>query len=99
LCDSPEEALRWKAIANALRSELAEGRNSPGDKLPTEAALSAHFGVNRHTVRHGFSVLIDEGLVRTRRGARAYVAATPNDYPIGQRIRFHENLITAGRQP
>jgi hypothetical protein len=61
LCDSPEETLRWKAIANALRSELAEGRNSPGDKLPTEAALSAHFGVNRHTVRHGFSFFLMKG--------------------------------------
>lgn len=71
----------------------------PGDKLPTEAALAERFGVNRHTVRHGLSALIDEGLIRTRRGAGAYVAATPTDYPIGRRVRFHENLIAAGRRP
>lgn len=89
----------WQAIADALRSELAEGRYRPGDKLPTEATLAERFGVNRHTVRHGLSVLVDEGLVRTRRGAGAFVAATPTDYPIGQRVRFHENLIAAGRTP
>ena len=89
----------WQAIADALRSDLAEGRYAPGDKLPTEATLAARFGVNRHTVRHGIGALVDEGLVRTRRGAGAFVAATPTDYAIGKRVRFHENLIAAGRRP
>ncbi|ABG31965.1 phosphonates metabolism transcriptional regulator PhnF, putative [Roseobacter denitrificans OCh 114] len=82
-----------------MRSDLAEGRYKTGDKLPTEAALAERFGVNRHTVRHGISALVAEGLVRTRRGAGAFVAATPTDYPIGKRVRFHENLIAAGRRP
>ena len=89
----------WKAIADALRSDLAEGKYAPGDKLPTEAGLAERFGVNRHTVRHGISALVEEGLIRTRRGSGAFVAATPTDYPIGQRVRFHENLIAAGRRP
>ncbi|MEM9425154.1 MAG: phosphonate metabolism transcriptional regulator PhnF [Pseudomonadota bacterium] len=89
----------WRAIADSLRGDLAEGRYGPGDKLPTEASLAERFGVNRHTVRHGISVLVEEGLVRTRRGSGAFVAATPTDYPIGQRVRFHENLIAAGRRP
>lgn len=89
----------WKAIAEALRGDLAEGRYGPGSKLPTEADLAERFGVNRHTVRHGISALVDEGLVRTRRGAGTFVAATPTDYPIGRRVRFHENLIAAGRRP
>lgn len=97
--DSSDKIPVWKAIANALRSDLAEGRYRPGDKLPTEAALANRFGVNRHTVRHGVSALVDEGLIRTRRGAGAFVAATPTDYPIGNRVRFHENLIAAGRRP
>lgn len=89
----------WKAIAAALRADISEGRYLPGDKLPTEVQLSARFGVNRHTVRHALSHLVDEGLVRTRRGAGAFVASTPTDYPIGERVRFHENLLAAGRRP
>ena len=82
-----------------MHSDLAEGRYGPGDRLPTEAALANRFGVNRHTVRHGISALVDEGLIRTRRGAGAFVAAMPTDYPIGTRVRFHQNLIAAGRRP
>ncbi|MDW4499218.1 phosphonate metabolism transcriptional regulator PhnF [Sulfitobacter sp. D35] len=89
----------WQAIAEALRSDVAEGRYTPGDRLPTEAALAERFGVNRHTVRHGLSALVEEGLIRTRRGSGAFVAATPTDYAIGKRVRFHENLIAAGRRP
>lgn len=89
----------WAAIARCLREDVAEGRYAPGDKLPTEAELAERFGVNRHTVRHALSVLVGEGLVRTRRGAGAFVTARPADYPIGKRVRFHENLLRAGRVP
>lgn len=89
----------WQAIAQSLRIDLAEGRYAAGDRLPTEAALAERFGVNRHTVRHGISALVDEGLIRTRRGAGAFVASTPTDYPIGRKVRFHDNLVAAGRLP
>ncbi|MEM1427933.1 MAG: phosphonate metabolism transcriptional regulator PhnF [Pseudomonadota bacterium] len=89
----------WRSIADALRADLAEKRYSAGDKLPTEAVLAERFGVNRHTVRHALAALVEEGLVRTRRGSGAFVAAVPTDYPIGSRVRFHENLIAAGRRP
>ena len=89
----------WKAIANALREDISERRYGEGDKLPTEAALAERFGVNRHTVRHGISALVDEGLLRSRRGSGVFVSARPTDYPLGKRVRFHENLIAAGRSP
>ena len=89
----------WQAISVALRADISEGRYLPGDKLPTEAQLAARFGVNRHTVRHAVSQLVEDGLVRTRRGAGVFVASTPTDYPIGVRVRFHENLLAAGRRP
>lgn len=89
----------WQSIAATLREEISKGRYAPGDKLPTEAQMAARFGVNRHTVRHAVSHLVEDGLVRTRRGAGAFVAAMPTDYPIGARVRFHENLLAAGRRP
>ena len=51
----------WQAISNALREDMAEGRYRPGDKLPTEAELAERFGVNRHTIRHAISVLVEMG--------------------------------------
>lgn len=87
------------AIANALREDIAGGRYRAGDRLPTEARLAERFGVNRHTVRHALAALVADGLVRTRRGSGAFVAAVPTDYPIGPRVRFSENLRRAGRLP
>ncbi|MCG3268769.1 phosphonate metabolism transcriptional regulator PhnF [Yoonia sp. I 8.24] len=89
----------WTSISAALTNDIAEGRYAPGDKLPTEAALSARFGVNRHTVRRALAAMADEGLVHARRGAGVFVALTPTDYPIGRRVRFHQNLTAAGRAP
>ncbi len=89
----------WTAIAGALRTEIAAGHYAAGDKLPTEGALAARFGVNRHTVRHALSALADEGITHSRRGAGVFVTSRPTDYPLGRRVRFHRNITASGRTP
>lgn len=90
----------WQVIAETLRKELSEGRYAPGEKLPTEAQLSGRFGVNRHTVRRALSELGSEGLVWSRRGAGVFVSAPPPaEYPIGRRVRFHNQISANGRLP
>lgn len=89
----------WRAIAAELRAGIEAGCYPPGAKLPTEAALASRFGVNRHTVRQALAHLAEAGLIRTRRGAGAFVAHAATDYPIGARVRFHQNLRAAGRIP
>jgi GntR family phosphonate transport system transcriptional regulator len=89
----------WKEIAEILSAEIAEGRYRPGDKLPTEAALSARFGVNRHTVRHALAALAEAGTLHSRRGAGVFVMARPTEYALGRRVRFRENIAAAGRTP
>ncbi|MGC9420752.1 MAG: phosphonate metabolism transcriptional regulator PhnF [Rhodovulum sp.] len=89
----------WTAIAATLKGEIGTGRYRPGDKLPTEADLALRFGVNRHTVRRALAALAEDGLTHARRGAGVFVAARPTDYPIGRRVRFHQNLRAAGQTP
>ncbi len=89
----------WTSIASSLTADIAAGRYGPGDKLPTEAQLSARFGVNRHTVRRALAAMAAEGLVLARRGAGVFVAAEPTDYAIGRRVRYHRNLAAQGRVP
>lgn len=96
---TPKRTPIWQSIAAALTEDITEGRYSPGDKLPTEAELSARFGVNRHTVRHAVKSMSDSGLVHARRGAGVFVTQVPTDYAIGRRVRFHRNLEQAGRLP
>lgn len=89
----------WRSIAETLTAEIASGHYRPGDKLPTEAALAARFGVNRHTVRHALAALAEAGAVHARRGAGVFVTAKPTDYALGRRVRFHQNVLASGRTP
>jgi GntR family phosphonate transport system transcriptional regulator len=89
----------WNSIAVTLGQEIAAGHYPEGTKLPTEAELSARFGVNRHTVRRALTDMAERGLVRSRRGSGVYVETTPTDYPLGRRVRFHQNIRASGRTP
>lgn len=89
----------WQHISASLTADISGGRYHPGDKLPTEAQLAARFGVNRHTVRHALKDMAENGLVLSRRGAGVFVTQTPTDYPLGRRVRFHQNIRAAGRLP
>lgn len=89
----------WTTIATTLASDIAGGHYAPGARLPTEAALSARFGVNRHTVRRALGDLAERGLIHTRRGAGSFVAMASTDYPLGRRVRFSRNLLAAGQMP
>jgi GntR family transcriptional regulator, phosphonate transport system regulatory protein len=94
----PKSAL-WAAIAGTLQAEIASGHYRPGDRLPTEAELSTRFSVNRHTIRHALASLAEKGQVHSRRGSGVFVAARPTTYPLGRRVRFHDNVLAAGQTP
>lgn len=89
----------WQCIVQSLRDDIAGGAYGPGDRLPSEAELARRFGVNRHTVRHALAALAEAGEVRSRRGAGVFVAIRPTEYALGERVRFHQNLLASGRSP
>ena len=89
----------WSSITTALKEEIAAGTYAQGSKLPTEAQLALRFGVNRHTVRRALGALAEAGLVQPRRGAGVFVTSVPTDYPLGRRVRFHQNVLANGRTP
>ncbi|ACL59082.1 phosphonate metabolism transcriptional regulator PhnF [Methylobacterium nodulans] len=88
----------WRQIADGLAAEIEAGRLAAGAQLPTEAALAARFGVNRHTVRRALAALAERGLVRATQGRGTFVEAPRLAYPIGLRTRFSEIVSRAGRE-
>src|SRR3954462_1711093 len=78
----------WRQIAGSLETEIAGGGLSPGARLPTEAGLTAPYGVNSHTVRRAMQELENRGLVRIEQGRGSFVAEDVLDYPVGPRTRF-----------
>jgi GntR family transcriptional regulator, phosphonate transport system regulatory protein len=89
----------WRQIAEAMEADIVGGGLEPGSRMPTEAALSERFGVNRHTVRQALKSLVEKGLVRVAQGSGTYVEAKPLAYPIGVRTRFSEIVLGQAREP
>jgi GntR family transcriptional repressor for pyruvate dehydrogenase complex len=59
----------FEQVAEQLRDLITGGALAPGQRLPTEAALAADFGVSRATVREALRLLSAQNLVRTAKGA------------------------------
>ncbi|MFE1300353.1 GntR family transcriptional regulator [Streptomyces sp. NPDC058731] len=77
-----EEPLYWR-VATRLLAELTDGSVPPGERLPSERHLAAHYGVSRETVRQALEVLRHRGLVATdRRGSHATLPG-PAPHPTG----------------
>lgn len=68
----------------------------PGDRLPTEDALIAEFGVSRITVRRAVHNLVSRGLVVTRRGQGTFVASTNLRQPLAALTGFVEDMTAHG---
>ncbi|WP_420392841.1 FadR/GntR family transcriptional regulator [Acuticoccus sp.] len=60
-------------VARSITDAIERGRLKPGDRLPTEQALSAQFGVARTVVREAVSLLKYDGVIEARRGVGAFV--------------------------
>jgi GntR family transcriptional regulator, phosphonate transport system regulatory protein len=89
----------WRQIADTLRREIGGREFPPGARLPTEAALSARFAVNRHTVRRALEDLSRGGLIRVERGRGMFVAEDVLDYTVAPRTRFTEWIRRHNKEP
>ncbi len=72
--DEPKP-LKYRRIADDLRSGIARGEYVPGGALPGENDLMARYKVARMTVRQALAELQREGLAVARRGSGVYVSA------------------------
>lgn len=89
----------WRQIFVRLQGDIASGGLKPGTRLPTEAELSAQFGVNRHTVRRALEELSRDGLVRVEQGRGSFVAEDVLDYNVEARTRFSEWIRKHNKEP
>ena len=89
----------WRQIVRKLQTDIASSTLKPGTRLPTEAELSAQFGVNRHTVRRALEELSRDGLVRVEQGRGSFVAEDVLDYTVEPRTRFSEWIRKHNKEP
>lgn len=89
----------WRQIATRLQRDIGAGSYPPGGRLPTEAELSQHFAVNRHTVRRALEELSRAGLVRVEQGRGSFVAEDVLEYTVEPRTRFAEWIRRHNKEP
>lgn len=68
-------------VVERIATEIRAGRLQPGARLPTEQKLMVALGVSRTVVREAVAALRAEGIVVTRQGAGAFVAADSSRVP------------------
>lgn len=60
-------------LANLIRDEIAEGKYSVGQKLPTESQMVNIYGIGRSSVREAIKSLSNIGLLNVQQGSGTYV--------------------------
>jgi GntR family transcriptional regulator, transcriptional repressor for pyruvate dehydrogenase complex len=68
-------------VVERIAREIGSGRLEPGARLPTERELMSALGVSRTVIREAVAALKSEGLVVTRQGSGAFVAADTSRVP------------------
>ena len=68
-------------LFDQLAEQIKSGKLAPGERLPTEQALTRAARVSRTVVREAVAALRAEGLVITRQGVGAFVSAEPTRAP------------------
>jgi GntR family transcriptional regulator len=94
-------AVRFRAVADELRREIASGRFAKAQMLPGERELAKHFGVSRATLRRALAELVAEGALAQRQGAGAFIRrASPRvDQPFSRLVGFSELMRLRGFAP
>lgn len=67
----------YRQIADEVRRALSVGILKPGEGLPAARELAKQLKLNSNTVQHAYRTLANEGIVETRRGLGAFIAAAP----------------------
>ncbi len=68
---------RYISIADTVRADIDAQTFPTGSYLPSEAKLAARFEVSPGTIRQALKVLVDEGTLSARRGAKKIVMRSP----------------------
>lgn len=89
----------YEQVADQIRELIMTGEIAAADRLPSEAALAAQFGVSRASVREALRVLSAQSLIRTSKGATggSYVTMPSVDH-ISAFLGSNINLLSLSEE-
>jgi GntR family transcriptional regulator len=77
----------FSQVAEKLADEIADGRLSEGDRVPSTNELASFYRINPATAAKGLNLLITEGLLEKHRGIGMFVAEGARARTIADRRR------------
>ena len=83
----PKET-KYQAVYDNIVAGVENGKWLPGDRLPTEAALSASAKVSLGTVQKALRLLEEEGVIVRRHGSGTYIKSAFSHPPTRSSISF-----------
>lgn len=68
--------LKYQSIAADIQRSIEAGALKPNSKLPTVVELCEAYGVSKITIKRAIDLLVEKGLISSRRGSGTYVKNT-----------------------
>lgn len=88
--------IRYRKIAEDLRTRVEAGEFAAGRLLPSESELSGSYAASRITIRKALEVLREEGLVDARQGFGWFAAVDPLRQALGRLGTIEAQLTASG---
>jgi len=85
----------YKHVKNQIVDTLSKGQWAPGERLPSEAKLAAHYGVGISTIRAALAELSAAGLVVRRQGKGTFVTQHDDQHSV---YRFFHIVRNDGKK-
>lgn len=93
----PAGRTAYARLADEIRQQIISGRLSPGDQLPAESELTAHYQVSRNTAREALRSLASQGLLVIKRGvAGGTFVARPSPAHLSDSLQTGLALLADG---
>ena len=89
----------YRQLADHLAAAMASGELAPGQRLPSEPALMARYGIGRVTVRQAIELLRSSGKLTVQRGKGTFVATRVVRHDLDGLQGFQDALRLQGIEP
>ena len=96
---TPGPIPKYYQLSEILRRRITSGELKPGDQLPTEEKLCREYDLSRGTVRHAFSTLVNEGLIRREQGKGSFVSFNRPQRASFELTRFDRDMRQQHHKP
>lgn len=89
----------YKQLKDILKELIISNKFSPGEKIPSEQALSTMYNVSRITIRSALTELTKEGIIEKKRGKGTFVTEKKINKNMNELLSFSTCCKLNGMKP